>query len=336
MSTLVVVHPSFDGVWPYAATHFQVLWPDADFVRLAHGDERKLGEVVENPRAVTRLVTLGMPVELDCLQKFTALEEATFQGSYGRKLGEGCDEYLEQRGVAVYNHPSEGFWSQTVAEFGLALTLCGLRRIPQLHREIISSLEPWDYDAPGEKAQPGGRGHQFGDTPDFASGTIEGKRIRIVGAGNIASRYASFVSMLGADVAAWDPYATEPSFHRAGSRREYHLDELVEDPEIFVPMVPLTESTRDLVQAHHIDALPKGCLVVMVPRAKICDTAAIRRRVMADELRLAADVWDVEPLPLDDPLLGRHNVVHTPHNAGRTIDANELWTEKLVVQFKPR
>ena len=34
MSTLVVVHPSCDGVWPYAANHFQVLWPDADFVRL--------------------------------------------------------------------------------------------------------------------------------------------------------------------------------------------------------------------------------------------------------------------------------------------------------------
>ena len=95
MSTLVVVHPSFDGVWPYAANHFQVLWPDADFVRLAHGDERKLGEVVETPRAVTRLVTLGMPVELDCLQKFTALEEATFQGSYGRKLGEEAPAVLE-------------------------------------------------------------------------------------------------------------------------------------------------------------------------------------------------------------------------------------------------
>ena len=63
---------------------------------------------------------------------------------------------------------------------------------------------------------------------------------------------------------------------------------------------------------------------------------AVRRRVLADELSLAADVWDVEPLPLDDPLLGRHNVVHTPHNAGRTIDANWAWAEKLVVQFKPQ
>ena len=109
----------------------------------------------------------------------------------------------------------------------------------------------------------------------------------------------------------------------------------MEDADIFVPMVPLTKTTGGLVQAEHIDALPKGCLVVMVTRAKICDTDAIRRRVMADELSLAADVWDQEPLPLGDPLLGRHNVVHTPHNAGRTIDANKLWAEKLAVQFRP-
>ena len=98
----------------------------------------------------------------------------------------------------------------------------------------------------------------------------------------------------------------------------------------------LLESTRGIVTAEHINALPKGCLVVLATRAGICDMEAVRKRVLADELSLAADVWDVEPLPLDDPLLGRHNVVHTPHNAGRTIDANQAWAEKLVVQFKPQ
>ena len=61
----------------------------------------------------------------------------------------------------------------------------------------------------------------------------------------------------------------------------------------------------------------------------------LRARVLADELSLAADVWDVEPLPLDDLLLGRHNVVHTPHNAGRTLDANRAWAETLAAQFLP-
>ncbi len=327
MSELIVVHPDFDGVWPFAADHFRVLWPEADFIRLAHGDERPLGEVVMDPDKVTRMVTLGMSVTLTCIRRFTALQEATFHGAYGRQLGKGCSAYLAEAGVAVYDHPSEGFWSQTVAEFGLALTLCSLRRIPQLHREIICNQAPWDYEPAGGRGQPGTRGHQFGDDPAFANGTLCGKRVRIVGAGNIASRYASFASTLGADVAAWDPYAPEPSFHRAGSRRVYRLEQLVSDAEVFAPMVPLTDSTRGLVAAAQIDALPRGCLVVLVTRAGICDTEAIRRRVMADELSLTADVWDQEPLPLDDPLLGRHNVVHTPHSAGRTIDANKAWAE---------
>jgi phosphoglycerate dehydrogenase-like enzyme len=162
---------------------------------------------------------------------------------------------------------------------------------------------------------------------------VHGKRVRIVGAGNIASRYASFVSMLGADVAAWDPYASEPSFHRAGSRRELFLDKLVVDAEIFVPMVPLTPSTEGLATAELIRALPDGCLVVQATRAKICDMPELRRRVVADELSLAADVFDVEPVPVGDPLLGRHNVVHTPHIAGRTKESNYNWAYQLVEQL---
>lgn len=335
MGDLIAVHPDFDGVWPFAAGHFHTLWPDAEFIRLPHGDERPLGDVATDAARVKRLATLGVPVTVACLKRFGVLREATFQGACGRGADEDCGTYLAGAGVAVYDHPSEGFWSQSVAEFGLALTLCGLRRIPQLHRQIIHDQAPWDYEPPGGRGRPGERGQQFGDDSSFANGTLAGKRVRIVGAGNIASSFASFASMLGADVAAWDPYASEPGFHRAGSRRVYHLDQLVSDAEVFAPMVPHTKSTHGLVTAEHVDALPRGCLVVLVTRALICDMDAIRRRVLADELSLAADVWDEEPLPLDDPLLGRFNVVHTPHNAGRTIDANRAWAEKLAAQFRP-
>lgn len=257
-------------------------------------------------------------------------------GSYGSIYFNEATELLKQKGVRLYSHHSEGFWGQSVSEFGLALTLCGLRRIPQTHARMMTSLDVWDYSPPHNQGQYGLRGQQFGDDPDFVSGTISGKRIRIVGAGNIASRYASFVHMLGADVAAWDPYASEPCFHRAGSRRVHHLNELTKDADIFVPMVPLNESTKGLVTAEHIRSLPKGCLVVLATRANICDMQEIRRRVLADEISLAADVFDIEPLPLNDPLIGRHNVVHTPHNAGRTIHANEQFARMLAEQFLPR
>ncbi|MHB8638042.1 MAG: NAD(P)-dependent oxidoreductase [Fimbriimonadaceae bacterium] len=332
MSSAIVVHPDFEAHWSLAADHAAALWRKegpVEFVRLEPTDRRPVGEALKNPGSVTRLLSMGVPLTEACLAALPVLRVAAVFDTYGEL------DWLEARGVRRIKHLSEGFWGQSVAECGLALTLCALRRIPQLHHTIIKVQTPWDYNPPGGVGQPGSRAHQYCDDPRFTAGTIEGKRVRIVGAGNIGSRYASFVKMLGADVAAWDPFASEPCFHRAGSVREFHLDRLVKDAEIFAPMLPLTSETEGLVTADHIDALPNGCLVVLATRANICDMARLRRRVLADELSLAADVFDVEPLPLNDPLLGRHNVVHTPHIAGRTRQANEQWAEMLLAQFSP-
>lgn len=248
------------------------------------------------------------------------LREAVVDHGYGAP--EKTAQSLAARGIRQIRHDSEGFWGQSVAEFALGLTIAALRGIPQRHQAMTVDPAAWQYAA-----------QQYSDDPRFSSGTVHGKRVRIVGAGNIASRYASFVHALGADVAAYDPYAAEPSFHRSGSRRERSLHRLVADAEIFVPMVPLTPSTEGLITADLIDRLPTGCLVVLATRAMITDVGELRRRVLADELSLAADVFDREPLPLDDPLLGRSNVVHTPHLAGRTRESNLRWAEALVEQF---
>lgn len=341
MSSAILVHANFDAIWPFAADHAHSLWAAQGpvvFVRLISTDERAAGEVPADPGSVTRLLLLDVPLTAACVTKLPNLREIAWnEGGYSQENTEQAVVLaaLEVRGVRVIRHPSEGFWGQSVAEFALALTLGALRRIPQTHRAMLTSHEPWDYSPPDGTGQPGARGQQFGDNPRFACGTLEGKRVRIVGAGNIGSRFASFCHFLGADVAVWDPYASEPAFHRSGARREHSLERLGVDAEIFAPMVPLTEKTSGLVTAGHIDALPQGALVVLVTRAGICDMAALRRRVVADELALAADVFDLEPLPLEDPLLGRPNVVHTPHNAGRTRQANERWAEMLLARFAP-
>lgn len=318
MRTAIVVDPSFDTIWPFSADRVhQLLSPmlETSFARLADGDAAWI-TAVDEPAAVERLILLGATATDADLDALPALKEAFVTVGYGPNPAK---EVLEARGITPLEHGSEGFWGQSVSEFALGLTIGALRRIPQTHHAILTDLAPWDYPV-----------HQYGDDSRFTNGTVEGKRVRIVGAGNIASRYASFMHMLGADVAVWDPYASEPSFHRAGSRRVFDLDKLVEDAEIFVPMVPLIPSTAGLVTAKHIAALPAGCLVVLATRAGIVDVPELRRRVLADELSLAADVFDEEPLPLDDPLLGRDNVVHTPHNAGRTKESNYRWAEMLA------
>ncbi len=338
MSNLVVVHADFEAHWPFVAADLVARWQTEGataLIRLPRGNTQALGEVVPGDNEVTRLITLGLPVTLACLQRLPKLAEAAFQMAYGQTLDQATLDKLRAQGIVCYTQRSEGFWGQSVSEFALALTLCALRQIPQNYHAMLASHEPWARYGVARNQGPGTLGAQYSDDSRFTSGTIAGKRVRIVGAGNIGSRYASFVHMLGADVAIWDPYAPDPGFHRAGARREYHLERLVEDAEIFAPMLPLKADTHGVVTAAHIDALPQGCLVVQATRALICDMPALRRRVLADELALAADVFDAEPVALDDPLLGRHNVVHTPHLAGRTRDANRQWAAELQAQFKP-
>ncbi|GAA3152018.1 phosphoglycerate dehydrogenase-like enzyme [Kribbella aluminosa] len=335
MSDAIVVDESFERHWSFSADHAAWRWHGAGlhFQRLDSGSGQRLAEL-DLPADLTRLLVLSfdMDTRLDdgAIERWPRLEEAAFSDAPDPETA----ERLRRRGVAVYVPRNEGFWGQSVAEFALGLTIAGLRRIPQTYHSMLTSHETWQYLPEPGKGRPGRRAAQFGDDPAFASGTVAGKRVRVVGLGNIGSRFASFCSMLGADVAGWAATAPDPVFHRSGVRREFRLEDLVADAEIFAPMVPHLPATEGLISADLVDALPVGCLVVCVTRMQVIDAKALRRRVLADEIALAADVFDIEPLPLDDPLLGRHNVVHTPHNAGRTIDANHAFADELLDQFR--
>lgn len=332
---MIVVGPRFDDVWPLAADHLRDLWVEYSPVEFVRHDEtpERLIDVLDTPGDVTELAALGVPVTDECVERLVSLESAFVMTDSMYEVDTATHERLRQRGVTVHDHTGEGFWAQSVAEFGVGLTIDALRKIPQKHAEMVDDHGPWDLDQLDNEV-PGARGHQFADDPNFTNGTVAGTRVRVAGVGNIGSTYTSITDFLGADVAAYDPYADEPCFHRSGARRIWSLESLVEDAEVFAPTVPLTDATEGLITADHVQALPDGCIVVLITRAGVIDMDAVRERVLADEIALAADVWDEEPLPLDDSLLNRHNVVHTPHIAGRTREANEEWAERLDAHFR--
>ena len=115
--------------------------------------------------------------------------------------------------------------------------------------------------------------------------------------------------------------------------RTNEIEGLVEHAQVLVVAVPPTPTARGLLTRERIGRLQRGALVVVITRAAAIDMAALRERILADELMGAFDVYDTEPLPVDDPLRGRPNVVHTPHIAGRTRDANLRVADLIVDDF---
>lgn len=331
MKSVICVHERFDAVWPFAADHWQQQWGCELFRTEA---DISPAQLVPEPASVQRLVLLGFYPEATDLDPFSALKECfvTWKGYHAPEVEEGVRTAVSPHIILLFPR-ADIYWGQSVAEFGLALTICALRRIPQTYAAMMTSHETWQYEPAAGK--PGQRGAQYGDDSRFVNGTLAGKRVRVVGAGNIGARYANWCATMGADVAIWDPFAPDATFATARARRLFHLSDLITDAQIFAPMIPLTETTRGLIGADVINAVPHGGIVVQVTRARVVDTEALYRRVLNDELVLAADVFDVEPVPLESELIGRHNVVHTPHNAGRTIEANHAWVADQIGRFSP-
>ncbi|MDA1139925.1 MAG: NAD(P)-dependent oxidoreductase [Planctomycetota bacterium] len=223
--------------------------------------------------------------------------------------GTGLDvQQLQEHGIAVID-ATRG-WAQSVAECAFALALCALRGIPQWHCRMSAREPLWVYEA-----------SQFCDNSNFVNGELGTKNVGVMGLGQIGRRIAQWCVALGAEVAGFDPYLPQELLAQ-WQVSKVDLDALVDSADIVFVAIPPTPSSKGILNRERIGRLRKGALVNIITRAHSVDMAALRERILANELIGAFDVYDVEPLPVDDPLRNRANVVHTPHIAGRTRDAN--------------
>ncbi|MCZ6632559.1 MAG: NAD(P)-dependent oxidoreductase [bacterium] len=213
-------------------------------------------------------------------------------------------------------------WAQSVAECTLGLVLCSLRRITQWHLKMAQGEPLWKFEYV-----------QFCDAPDFVNGTLGTKTVGVMGLGQIGGRVAHWCHVLGARVLGYDPFISKDRLDELGVEG-VEMDSLVAESEVVFVTIPPTPSAKHLLSRERIGRLKKGTLVVITTRAHAVDMAALRERILADELAGAFDVYDNEPVPVDDALRGRDNVVHTPHIAGRTRDANISAADVIADDFE--
>ena len=239
-------------------------------------------------------------------------------------------EALQARNIPVIE--STRAWAQSVAECAFGLALSSLRRTAQWHKQLAQGERLWDWENPiwGPEKLP--VAHQFCDDPDFVNGDLGTKRIGVIALGQIGRKIAQWCRAFGATVTGYDPFVSDALLQEWDIQR-VDMDELVDTSDIVFVAVPPTPSARHLLNRERIYRLRKGALVVVITRAHAVDMDALRERIAADELAGAFDVYDKEPLPLDDLLRNRDNVVHTPHIAGRTIDSNLRVADMIVDDF---
>ncbi len=230
---------------------------------------------------------------------------AVIAGTWDFRLGWIDVDEASRRGITVVD--TSRSMTPTVAEFGVGITLALLRDIPGAI-DVVRRGEWFD----GPKGQ--GR-YIFRDLADC--------RIGLAGYGSINRHYRRFVAPYGCEVASFDPLVPDEVFEADGVRQAGSLVELAQASDILVVAIPPTPSTLGVIDADTIDALADGSLFVLLSRMAVVDQEALWRRVRAEEIRAAVDVFDPEPPPTDAWFRRAANVLPTHHIAGHVVFAHE-------------
>jgi phosphoglycerate dehydrogenase-like enzyme len=141
---------------------------------------------------------------------------------------------------------------------------------------------------------------------------LDGKRVLVLGAGDIGRRVAAAVAPLDATATL----IARTARGEVGALAD--VPRLLPAHDVVVVALPHTPLTHRLVDAAFLAAMPDGALLVNVARGPVVDTGALLAELTTRRLRAFLDVTDPEPLPAGHPLWNAPNLLLTPHVGGGT------------------
>jgi (S)-sulfolactate dehydrogenase len=267
-------------------------------------------KLVDDPQALSRAVrdARALVVRNRTQVRGALLDSAQKLEVVGR-LGVGLDNIDEKacraRNIAVY--PATGANDVSVAEYVVATALLLLRGAYGATPDVIAGAWP--------------RNRLMGRE-------ISGKRLGLVGFGAIAKETARRAAALGMEVCAHDPFvpADDPSWGQPwGAVERVGLDELLAASDVISLHVPLTDGTRNLIDAAALAGMKRGAILINAARGGVVDEAAVAAALRAKTLGGAAlDVFEEEPMSRERGSIFENcpNLILTPHIAGVTVEAN--------------
>jgi len=220
------------------------------------------------------------------------------------RAGVGVDnidvEAATERGVVVMNTPS----GNTIATAELTFThmLCGARPVPQAAQSMREGK--WNRKA-------------------FSGSELFKKTLGVIGLGRIGGEVARRAQAFGMRVLAYDPYLS-PSRAKAMQVESVDLDTLLREADYITVHMPLTDTTRYMIDEAAFAKMKDGVRVFNCARGGISKESALIDAIKSGKVAAAGlDVFETEPLPEDSELRKLPQVSLTPHLGASTREAQE-------------
>ncbi|EKS29404.1 phosphoglycerate dehydrogenase [Afipia felis] len=283
-----------DALSPAAVQIFKDRGVDVDFQPALGKDKDKLAEIIGNYD--------GLAIRSATKATAKILANAKNLKVIGR-AGIGVDNVeipaATARGIIVMNTPFGN--SITTAEHAITLMLALAREIPQA--DASTQAGKWEKNR-------------------FMGVEITGKTLGVIGCGNIGAIVADRALGLKMKVIAFDPFLSPERAKDIGVEK-VELEDLLKRADFITLHTPLTDKTRNILDATAINKTKKGVRIINCARGGLVDETALRAALDSGHVAGAAfDVFVEEPAK-ENVLFGHPNVICTPHLGASTNEAQE-------------
>ena len=293
-----------DALSPAAVQIFKDRGVEVDFQPNLGKDKENLAEIIGNYE--------GLAIRSATKVTAKILEKANKLKVIGR-AGIGVDNVeipaATAKGVIVMNTPFGN--SITTAEHAITMMLALAREIPAADASTQSGK--WEKNR-------------------FMGVEITGKTLGVIGCGNIGSIVADRAQGLKMKVIAYDPYLSPERAVDLGVEK-VDLPDLFKRADFITLHTPLTDKTRNIIDAKSIAQMKKGVRIINCARGGLVDENALREALDSGQVAGAAfDVFVEEPAT-ENLLFGHPNVVSTPHLGAATTEAQENVALQIAEQM---
>lgn len=233
---------------------------------------------------------------------FEAAKKLTAVGCFCIGTNQVNLQAATRRGIAVFNAPFSN--TRSVAELVLAQAILLLRGVPEKNAKAHR----------GEWSKTAKNSHE-----------IRGKKLGIIGYGNIGTQFSVLAESLGMDVYFYDVVS---KLSIGNATQVGTLQELLNISDVVSLHVPATPSTEYMFKAEQFAQMKPGSILINASRGTVVDIDALADALRSEKvLGAAVDVFPVEPKSNDEefvsPLRNFDNVILTPHVGGSTVEAQE-------------
>jgi len=219
-------------------------------------------------------------------------------------------EACAKRGIPVFNAPYSN--TRSVVELAIGEIILLLRNVPDKIQQM--HLGKWNKSA-------------------TRSYEIRGKKLGIIGYGNIGAQLSVLAESLGFDVYYYDVIEKLPL---GNVTKCDSLKELLQTCEVISLHLDGRPENKNFIDVEQFEQMKEGSVIINLSRGHVVNLEALRKNILSGKIIGAAiDVYPEEPKTNDEDfesiLKGLPNVILTPHIGGSTLEAQEN-----IAQFVPQ